>query len=176
MHVTFVTQSQYSNRSISTSHRIQPDGWHVIVLERSHGLGRWFRFFRGKIVRGGPKISVACSDTAVNKETLCAAITAPVGHLLWVRESLGSLFCTTLHLVESKLQYVKLVIMCCRFFPQIKETLCVFSIDCHCWSHGFYRYIRSKNVPFCRVVNRLKVFVGRFIVDENECGGFILDS
>jgi len=45
-------------------------------------LGRWFRFFRGKIVRGGPKISVAFSDTAVNKENLCAAIKTPVGHLL----------------------------------------------------------------------------------------------
>jgi hypothetical protein len=52
------------------------------VLETAYGLGRWFRFFRGKIVRDGPKISVACSDTAVNKETLYAAITAPVGHLL----------------------------------------------------------------------------------------------
>jgi len=69
MHVTFFTETQYSNRSVSTSHRIQPDGWHVIVLERSYGLGRWFRFFRGKIVRDESKISVACSDTAVNKET-----------------------------------------------------------------------------------------------------------
>jgi hypothetical protein len=82
MHMTFVTETEYSNRSINTSHRIQADGWHVIVLERVRGLERWFRFFRGKIVRGGPKISVACSDTAVNKDTICAAIKAPVGHLL----------------------------------------------------------------------------------------------
>lgn len=80
--MTSVTETEYSNRSINTSHRIQPGGWHVIVLERARGLGRWFRFFRGKSVRGGPRISVACSDTVVNKETLCAAIKAPVGHLL----------------------------------------------------------------------------------------------
>jgi len=82
MHVTFATETEYSNRSINTSHRIQPDGWHVIVLEKAHGLGRRFRFFRGEIARGGPKISVACSDTTVNKETLCAAVKAPAGNLL----------------------------------------------------------------------------------------------
>jgi hypothetical protein len=35
-----------------------------------------------KLLRGEPKISVACSDTDVKRETLCAAIKASVGHLL----------------------------------------------------------------------------------------------
>jgi hypothetical protein len=91
MHMTFFTEAHYSNRSINTSDRIQ----HVVVLERTHGLGRWFRFFRGKIVRGGPKISLARIDTSVIRETFSAAIKS----LLWVREVLGPLFYTTINLV-----------------------------------------------------------------------------